>query len=139
MPIQIFPLSMLFMLLKHWYYGERKEERMFWLYHNNLIHAANFKYRIQLQTHSRIASIKISKPDRQWWCMPLIPALGREKQVDLCEFEASLVYRTSSRTGSKATEKPCLEKQEKKLANQTTLCHILLHLICCFIIIDERM
>jgi len=26
------------------------------------------------------------------WCMPLIPAFGRQKQVDLCEFKASLVY-----------------------------------------------
>ena len=25
-------------------------------------------------------------------------ALGRQRQVDLCEFEASLVYRVSSRT-----------------------------------------
>ena len=27
-----------------------------------------------------------------WWCTPLIPALGRQKQVDLCEFKARLVY-----------------------------------------------
>jgi hypothetical protein len=33
-----------------------------------------------------------------WWCTPLIPALGRKKQVDLYEFKASLVYRVSSRT-----------------------------------------
>jgi hypothetical protein len=33
------------------------------------------------------------------WCwMPLIPPLGRQRQVNLCEFEASLVYRVSSRT-----------------------------------------
>lgn len=34
------------------------------------------------------------------------------------EFEASLVYRSSARTGSKAREKPCLKnhKKEKKLA-----------------------
>ena len=42
----------------------------------------------------------------KWWClMPLIPALRRQRQVDLCEFEASLVYRASSRTdptGSKS-------------------------------------
>ena len=36
------------------------------------------------------------------------PALGRQKQSDLCKFEASLVYRGSFRTGSNATEKPCL-------------------------------
>ena len=25
---------------------------------------------------------------------PLIPALGRQRQVDFCEFEASLVYKS---------------------------------------------
>jgi hypothetical protein len=29
--------------------------------------------------------------------MPLIPALGKQRQVDVCEFKASLVYRVSSR------------------------------------------
>ena len=46
--------------------------------------------------------------------MPLIPALGRQKQADLCEFEARLVYKGSSRTGSKAAEKPCVEKPKEK-------------------------
>ena len=30
--------------------------------------------------------------------MPLIPALERQRQADLCEFEASLVCRVSFRT-----------------------------------------
>ena len=30
---------------------------------------------------------------------PLIPELLRQRQVDLCEFKASLVLRTSFRTG----------------------------------------
>jgi hypothetical protein len=38
-----------------------------------------------------------------WWYMILIPALKR--QMDLCEFKASLVYRASFRT-----EMSCLEK-----------------------------
>jgi hypothetical protein len=42
--------------------------------------------------------------------MTLIPALGRQRQADLCEFEASLVYRESSRTPRAKTEKPCLGK-----------------------------
>ena len=29
--------------------------------------------------------------------MPLIPALRRQRQADLCEFKASLVYRVNSR------------------------------------------
>jgi hypothetical protein len=28
-----------------------------------------------------------------WWRMSLIPPLERQRQVDLCEFEISLVYR----------------------------------------------
>ena len=32
-----------------------------------------------------------------WWCTLLIPALGRQRQADLYEFQASLVYSTSSR------------------------------------------
>ena len=36
-------------------------------------------------------------------CTLLISALRSQKQVDLCEFKASLVYRVSSRTGFKAT------------------------------------
>ena len=30
----------------------------------------------------------------QWWRTPLIPTLGRQRQVDLCEFKASLVYKS---------------------------------------------
>ena len=46
--------------------------------------------------------------------MVLIPALERQRQVDLWEFKASLVYRASLRAGSKATEKPCLEKLKEE-------------------------
>ena len=37
---------------------------------------------------------KDTKRVGQWWCTPLIPALGRQKQADFCEFEASLVYKS---------------------------------------------
>ena len=53
----------------------------------------------------------------RWWRTPLVPALGKQRLVDLCEFEASVVYRVSSRTGSKATQrkKPFLKKNRKHL------------------------
>ena len=40
--------------------------------------------------------------------------------MDLCEFETNLVYRISSGTSSKATEKPRLEnkKQNKKISTR---------------------
>ena len=44
--------------------------------------------------------------------MPVIPALRTQRQVGLCEFEASLGYRVSSRT--RFTDKLCLEKQNRK-------------------------
>ena len=46
--------------------------------------------------------------------MTLIPALGRQMQAYICEFKASLVYKMSSKTGSKATQKSCLKKPKIK-------------------------
>ena len=45
----------------------------------------------------------------------MILVLTRLRQADLCEFDASLVYKASSRTGSKSTQRnPVL----KKISNQ---------------------
>lgn len=46
--------------------------------------------------------------------VPLIPGLRTQRQVDLCEFIASLVYSASSRIGSRVTAKPCLRKKQQK-------------------------
>jgi hypothetical protein len=50
----------------------------------------------------------------QWISMLLIPALRRQrqKQVDLCEFETSLVYRGSSRTAKATQRNPVLKNQK---------------------------
>jgi hypothetical protein len=48
----------------------------------------------------------------QWWCTPLIPALGRQRQEDH-EFEASLVYRVSSRTARATQRNPVSKKKQK--------------------------
>ena len=48
--------------------------------------------------------------------MPLIPALGRQRQGDLCEFEVSLVYTASSRTARAVTQRnPVLKKQNREI------------------------
>ena len=65
-------------------------------------------------------SLKFGNLARQWWHMPLIPALGRQKQVDFwvqgqpglqSEFQESQGY----------TEKPCLKNKQtnKSILNYT--------------------
>jgi len=49
--------------------------------------------------------------------MPLIPALGKQKQVDLCGFEDSLVYRVSSGT-AKALRNPVTKTTKDKQTNK---------------------
>ena len=45
--------------------------------------------------------------------MPLIPALGEAEQVDLCEFEAILVYKVSSWTASALTQRNPFSKNKQ--------------------------
>ena len=46
--------------------------------------------------------------------MPLIPALWRQRQVDLCEFKDSLVYRVSFRTSRATQRNPVLKNKKTK-------------------------
>ena len=49
-------------------------------------------------THAHIhKGLKNVKTYRVWWCTRLNPALGRQKQMDLCELQASLIYIENSR------------------------------------------
>ena len=46
--------------------------------------------------------------------MPLIPALGKQRQAELCEFKTSLVYKVSSRSAKAVTQRNPVSKNEKK-------------------------
>ena len=66
--------------------------------------------------------------------IPLIPALGRQRQVDLCEFKASLVYRVVSRTARATQRNPVLEvggkkRKGRKMKNKAKVC-ILSFILC---------
>ena len=50
-----------------------------------------------------------------WWYMPLISSLGRQKQVYLCVFKASLVYKVSSITARAVTQRSLVLKSWKEL------------------------
>ena len=55
------------------------------------------------------------------WHTPLIPALRRQRQADLSEFEASLVYRASSRTARTVKQrKSCFRRKQKTKQKATT-------------------
>jgi hypothetical protein len=45
---------------------------------------------------------------------PLNPALGRQRQVELCEFQTSLVYRGSSRIAKTTQRNPVLKNQDRQ-------------------------
>jgi hypothetical protein len=49
--------------------------------------------------------------------MPLIPALGRQRQAD-SEFEASLVYRVSSRAARATQRNPVSRKKNIELVQE---------------------
>ena len=51
-----------------------------------------------------------------WWCTPLIPAFGRQRQVDfrVSEFEANLVYRVSFRIARAILRNPVSKTKENK-------------------------
>jgi hypothetical protein len=51
--------------------------------------------------------------------MPLIPVLKRQRQADLCEFKASLVYRVNFRTARATQRNPVSTKQNKTKQNKT--------------------
>jgi hypothetical protein len=51
--------------------------------------------------------------DQVWWLTPLILALGKQRQVDLCEFKASVIYRVSSRTARDKQRNPISKKKKK--------------------------
>ena len=63
-----------------------------------------------------IMEVKVIKAimARRWWYTSLVPALGRQRQGDLCEFEASLVYRASSRTARATQRNPVLKINKTK-------------------------
>jgi DNA repair photolyase len=62
---------------------------------------------------SLINKLEKKKRKAEWWLKPSIPALGRQRQVDF-EFEASLVYRVSSRTARATQRNPVSKKKKKK-------------------------
>jgi hypothetical protein len=49
-----------------------------------------------------------------WQCIPLIPALGKQRQINLREFKATLVYIVEFQNNQVYVERPYLKKKKIK-------------------------
>ena len=59
---------------------------------------------------------------------PGIPALGRQRQEDLCGFEVSLVYKIKLQDSQDYIERPCLKNQNQKIKTRKDNCPLSLSL-----------
>jgi hypothetical protein len=75
------------------------------------------KFSPQHYTHIRcLTSVTPVSRSRAWWRTPLVPALGRQRQVDLwVRGQPGLQSEFQDNQGY--TEKPCLEKTKTKKTN----------------------
>jgi hypothetical protein len=60
----------------------------------------------------------------QWWCTPLIPALGRQKQADF-RVQGQPGLQSEFQDSQGYTKKPCLEKQSK--TKESGICMVYKH------------
>jgi hypothetical protein len=62
-------------------------------------------------------SIKSTRASRVCWCMPLIPALGRQRQADFW-VQGQPALQSEFQNSQDYTEKPCLEKTKNNKTKQ---------------------
>jgi hypothetical protein len=67
---------------------------------------------------------KVKIIERWWWYVPLILALGSHRQMDLCEFKVSLLYRVSSKTAKTTQRNPVWKNKNKMLKDQIQVTHV---------------
>lgn len=68
---------------------------------------------VLIENTTRPSSSLNSDSCQAWWPMTLVPALGRQRQVDLNEFEANLIYVVRSRTDGYIVRPRFRNKQTK--------------------------
>jgi hypothetical protein len=75
----------------------------------------NSEFDFHYKTTKKLDILRINSEAGQWWCMPLIPALRRQRHVHFwVPSQAGLQSEFQNSQGY--TEKPCLKKQNKTTA-----------------------
>ena len=62
---------------------------------------------------------------RQWWCTSLMPALGKQRQADLCELKASPVTGQPRLHKEILSQKAFIEK-ERELLKIKEVCEVIM-------------
>jgi hypothetical protein len=50
------------------------------------------------------------------WYIPLIPALGRQRQVDFCEFKANLDYKSNIKAQASQSNRETLSHNKRNIS-----------------------
>jgi hypothetical protein len=85
---------------------ERQRQVDLWDLQDSLVYKASPRTAGATQRNPLLENQKRKKKEYfclQWWFMFLIPALGRQRQVDFSEFQASLVYVVCCSRPARAT------------------------------------
>lgn len=93
------------------FYSQLLEDRDRWI-----AEKSRQVYQVSGQPEIHIVKLCLSQWWWKWWHMALLPALWRQRQTDLSEFEASLVYEVSSKIVRAVTQRNLskIKKLKKK-------------------------
>jgi hypothetical protein len=70
------------------------------------------------KNEAKLGEVIDEEKDQARHSYPFNPSIRSQRQVELCTFEASLIYRTSSRIARATQRNPVLKKERKGTAKQ---------------------
>lgn len=93
--------------------SQKKEKEVLELNENKNTTQENPRDTLKAVTQGKFIAISAFRRSQAWWCTLLILVFGRQRQADLCELEASLIYTESSRT-ARAVQRDSDSKKQPK-------------------------
>jgi len=81
-----------------------KKAHLNWVFSKLIFHVIIIIWDENFNTHIQLSGLAC-------WDMPLVPDLGKQGQVDLCEFQSSLVYLVIIYADQGCSVKHCIKKK----------------------------